>query len=220
MVGTSVRDSPYEAISASTTFTASGVKMYFAEPESKVTGTNTMQIDIVEISAGTATCSALSRIAEASGLFCSNPRFRWVFSISTVASSTSMPTASAKPPSDITLIVCPSADETAMANNAARGSETHNQCAPPAAEKDQDHQGSQDCCRDGLLCDVPDRCTHDHRLVEDRGHCQRRRQPRLDLRDRRFYLVHDGEGGSRAILDHRQKRRSLAIFTHVAGLRL
>ena len=33
------------------------------------------------------------------------PRLRWVFSISTVASSTKMPTASARPPSVITLMV-------------------------------------------------------------------------------------------------------------------
>jgi hypothetical protein len=36
-----------------------------------------------------------------------------------------MPTARARPPSDITLIVSPSADDTAMANNAASGIETH-----------------------------------------------------------------------------------------------
>ena len=124
MVGTNVRDSPYEAIRASTTFSASGVKMYFAEPDNKVTGTNTMQIDIVEISAGIATCSALSRIAVASGFFSPVPRLRCVFSISTVASSTSMPTARARPPSDITLIVSPSAEETAMANKTASGMET------------------------------------------------------------------------------------------------
>jgi hypothetical protein len=76
--------------------------MYFAEPDSKVTGTNTMQIDIVEISAGIATCSALSRMAEARGFFSPVRRLRCVFSISTVASSTSMPTARARPPSDMT----------------------------------------------------------------------------------------------------------------------
>jgi hypothetical protein len=98
MVDTSVRERPHEAMSASTTFTASGVKMYFAEPERRVTGTNTMQIDMVEISAGIATCSALSRIALARGFFSPTPRLRCVFSISTVASSTSIPTARASPP--------------------------------------------------------------------------------------------------------------------------
>src|SRR3984957_13611603 len=123
MVGTSVRDSPYEETSASTTFRANGVKTYFAEPESNVTGTNTMQIDMVETNAGIATCSALSRIALASGFFSPAPRFRCVFSISTVASSTSMPTASASPPRDITLIVSPRAEDTAIGNHMASGAD-------------------------------------------------------------------------------------------------
>ncbi len=64
-------------------------------------GTNTMQIDRVATNAGVATSAAPSRMACRRGL----PRssWRWLFSISTVASSTRMPTASAIPPSVITL---------------------------------------------------------------------------------------------------------------------
>src|SRR5881275_1272069 len=84
---------------------ASGVKRYFAGPVRNTTGTKTMQIDRVETKAGVAICWAPSRIA------CTNrlprPRFRWMFSISTVASSTRMPTASASPPSVITLSAWP-----------------------------------------------------------------------------------------------------------------
>src|ERR1039458_7855234 len=70
-------------------------------------GTNTMQMQSVETNAGTAICCAPSRIA----CFISLPmaRLRSMFSISTVASSTRMPTASASPPSVMMLMVSPSA---------------------------------------------------------------------------------------------------------------
>ena len=90
---------------ANTTAPASGVNRYFAAPVRSSTGTNTTQIESVDTNAGTAICEAPSRIALVSGFFM--PRLRWMFSTSTVASSTRMPTASARPPSVITLIVCP-----------------------------------------------------------------------------------------------------------------
>ena len=103
MVGTSVRERMYDAIIASTTASASGVNRYFAAPVRKTTGTKTMQMHSVETNAGTAICCAPSRIARRIGFPC--PRLRWMFSISTVASSTRMPTASARPPSVITFTV-------------------------------------------------------------------------------------------------------------------
>ena len=72
----------------------------------KNTGTNTMQMHSVATNAGTAICCAPSRIACSSGL--RMPMLRWMFSISTVASSTRMPTARPRPPSVIVLSVCPS----------------------------------------------------------------------------------------------------------------
>ncbi len=65
-----------------------------------------MQMHSVETSAGTAICWAPSRIAWTMGLPLS--RLRLMFSISTVASSTRMPTASASPPSVMMLMVSPS----------------------------------------------------------------------------------------------------------------
>ena len=96
---------------AKTTAIASGVNRNFAAPESMSTGTNTMQMHSVETNAGTAICCAPSRIARTSVLpFI--PMLRWTFSISTVASSTRIPTASARPPSVITLMVWPSKHKT------------------------------------------------------------------------------------------------------------
>ena len=66
-----------------------------------------MQMHSVETKAGMAIWSAPSRIAGTSGLPCS--RCQLMFSIATVASSTRMPTASARPPSVMMLIVSPSA---------------------------------------------------------------------------------------------------------------
>ena len=60
-----------------------------------------MQMASVETNAGTAIWEAPSRIARRSGFFMA--RLRWTFSISTVASSTRMPTARAIPPSVMVL---------------------------------------------------------------------------------------------------------------------
>jgi hypothetical protein len=64
-----------------------------------------MQMQSVETKAGAAICCAPSSTARTSGFFMA--MLRCVFSISTVASSTRMPTASAMPPSVITLMVWP-----------------------------------------------------------------------------------------------------------------
>jgi len=65
-----------------------------------------MQMHSVETSAGTAICWAPSRMAWRIGLPMS--RLRLTFSTSTVASSTRMPTARARPPSVMMLMVSPS----------------------------------------------------------------------------------------------------------------
>jgi hypothetical protein len=70
-------------------------------------GTNTMQMASVETSAGVAICAAPSRMACSISL--PDSRLRLMFSISTVASSTRMPTASARPPRVMMLMVSPSA---------------------------------------------------------------------------------------------------------------
>ena len=97
IIGTSVRERKYEASIEKTTAPARGVNRYLAAPVRRSTGKNTMQIDSVETIAGTAIWAALSSTATVSGL--PSARLRWMFSTSTVASSTSMPIASAKPPS-------------------------------------------------------------------------------------------------------------------------
>src|SRR5436305_1775280 len=92
---------------AKITAIASGGKRNLAVPLRKKIGTKTMQMQSVETNAGTAICDAPSRIARTIGFFIA--RLRWMFSISTVASSTKMPTARASPPNVIRFMVWPSA---------------------------------------------------------------------------------------------------------------
>src|SRR6266403_5942601 len=97
---------------AKTTARASGVNRKDAGPVRNTTGTNTMQIASVETNAGVAIWAAPSRIARRIGFFIA--RLRWTFSISTVASSTRIPTARAIPPSVMVLSDWPSAHRTLM----------------------------------------------------------------------------------------------------------
>ena len=104
-VGTSVRDSRYDAIIANTTASAIGTNRNRATPERKNIGTKTMQMQSVETNAGTPISPAPMMIASSSGW----PRCRWrsMFSIVTIAWSTRMPTESARPPRVIRLSVSP-----------------------------------------------------------------------------------------------------------------
>src|SRR6202163_4259033 len=105
IVGTMVRDRKYEANMANTTASASGTNRYRATPDSKNMGANTMQIERVETKAGVAICDALSRTPSSISFSGSRSRFRLMFSTSTVASSTTLLTARARPPDYMMLIV-------------------------------------------------------------------------------------------------------------------
>ncbi len=121
MVGTSVRDSTNEAIIANTTAIAIGANRKPATPGSRNIGTKAMQMHSSETKAGATICAAPSRIASRTALPCS--RCQLMFSIVTVASSTRMPTASARPPSVMMLSVWPDADSPATAARIASGIE-------------------------------------------------------------------------------------------------
>jgi len=107
---------------AKTTAIASGTKSDRADPEMNATGTKTMQMHSVETNAGVAISAAPSRIARMMGF--PRPMLRCTFSISTVASSTRMPTASAIPPSVMTLSVCPRAARAMIETRIESGIET------------------------------------------------------------------------------------------------
>ena len=82
-----------------------------------------MQIESVETKAGVAICDALSRTTPSRSFSGSASRLRLMFSTSTVASSTSMPTAKANPPSVMMLMVSPIALSTMIDVRMANGIE-------------------------------------------------------------------------------------------------
>ena len=88
---------------AKTTASASGTNRYRGTPLRKNMGRKTMQMQSVDTSAGTEICAAPSKIACSSGM--PSSICRSMFSMVTVASSTRIPTASAKPPSVMMLMV-------------------------------------------------------------------------------------------------------------------
>ena len=83
--------------------------------------------------------STTARARETPGSICV-----WMFSISTVASSTSTPTASARPPSVMMLMVCPVAHkQDHRAQQRERNVHDDDQRAAPVAQEDQHHQAGQ-----------------------------------------------------------------------------
>ncbi len=166
---------------AKTTATASGVNRNLAAPVSSSTGTKTMQMQSVETKAGAAICCAPSSTARTSGFFMA--MLRWVFSISTVASSTRMPTASARPPSVITLMVWPimlQHDE--RDQDRERNGDADDDGAAPASEEEQDHQAGEDGGDDGFAHHAVDGGADEERLIEELADVQLRREAGQDLR--------------------------------------
>ena len=121
MVGTSVRDRMNDQIIANITASAIGTNRKRATPWRKNIGTNTMQMQSSETKAGVTICRAPSMIAVSTSLPCS--RCQLMFSMVTVASSTRMPTASARPPSVMMLSVSPAHASTAIEPRMASGIE-------------------------------------------------------------------------------------------------
>ena len=143
-----------------------------------------------------------------------------MFSISTVASSTRMPTASARPPSVIMLSVWPSAENTMTDTRIESGIETtmtsverqepRNSRIISPVSAGGDHRLAQDAV---------ERRAHEHRLVEQR----------LDLRARAAGSPGCAAGrrargctmssvDASARLQHGQQRRAPAVDVHHRGL--
>src|ERR1700682_1268595 len=107
---------------AKLTASASGTNRNLATPDRKNMGMKTIQMQSVETKAGTAICCAPSRIAWTVSLPIA--RLRLMFSISTVASSARMATASAE-------------------RNRQRERDGNDQGAFPVSEEEQNHDGGE-----------------------------------------------------------------------------
>src|SRR5437867_7442050 len=156
-----------------------------------------MQMHSVDTSAGTAICWAPSRMAWMTGLPMS--RLRLMFSTSTVASSTRMPTASASPPSVMMLMVSPSRLRV-MNGRQDRERDGHrdDEGAPPASEEEQDHHGGE-TGGDHRLPDHPaNGRPHEDGLVGERLDLDLRRKGRHHAGQARADPGRDVERGRRA----------------------
>ena len=129
----------YDAIIENATASDSGTNNWRPTPTMKNDGTNTARMQNIESSRAMAVrlhASTTARARETPGDICV-----WMFSISTVASSTSTPTASASPPSVMMLMVCPVAHSIMTAREQReRDVHHHDQRAAPVAQEEQHHQ--------------------------------------------------------------------------------
>ncbi len=104
-MGVTVRETRKLMMSAKAMVRASGRKRFLATPARNTTGKNTTMVVMVETKMGMATSwAAFSTAVRRSWPMA---RWRWMFSSSTMESSTSRPTPSARPPRVKTLSVWP-----------------------------------------------------------------------------------------------------------------
>ena len=202
---------------ASTTANAIGVKRYFAAPESRTTGKNTMQIASVATIAGTAIWLAPSRIATMIDLPMS--KLRLMFSISTVASSTSMPMASARPPSVMMLMVSPLRFKPMMAVKMASGIEVQTTTTLrqlPRNARIISETRIED--KHGFAHDSHDRSAHEHGLIEVDLQVHPLRRGSLDNRQRVARRLHHGQSRRVGVLEDGEIGRALAVDVHDAAL--
>ena len=103
--GTSVTEAAYEAVMAKSTARDSGMNKARASPSKNSAGVNTAAIHRSASKRG----GAVSRLPSTTARDTRTPKPRrvWIFSISTVASSTRIPIAKANPPNVMRLSVCP-----------------------------------------------------------------------------------------------------------------
>ena len=108
------------------------------------------------------------------------PKLRLMFSISTVASSTRMPTASARPPSVIVLSVCPIDEKTMIDTRIDSGIETTMTSVERHEPRNSRIISPVSPAAISASRSTPlERGAHEHRLVEQRLDVQLRRQRRL-----------------------------------------
>ena len=187
---------------AKPTASDSGTNNCRAAPAMKNDGTKTARMHIIASRRGTAVLRDASSTARARDT--PSSQCVWMLSISTVASSTSTPTASARPPSVMMLMVWPAAQsQTTAASNANGMVGDHDQGAAPVAQEQQHHQSGERAPRQALADQAVDGVDHVRRLVEDK----------IDLHvrsDRVGHRAHLRQGSFDAIGSRRAWRRRRA----------
>src|SRR4051812_24312053 len=150
-----------------------------ATPCRKNIGTNTMQMHSSETKAGVTIWFAPSMIEVSTSLPCS--RCQLMFSMVTVASSTRMPTASARPPRVMMLSVSPIADSITIAPSTESGIETAMMMVEPASQEQQDHDAGQQRGDDAFIGDAGNGAAYEQRLIADEPDLERLGQRGFDV---------------------------------------
>ena len=88
----------------------------------------------------------------------------------------------------------------------------------PAAEEQQDHQAGQCCRNDALARHATDGRTHEQGLIADRRHLEVAGEAGTRLRKPLLDTGHDGQRGSRAVLEHAHQDRAMTVDVHDVGL--
>jgi hypothetical protein len=207
-----------DAIIANTTAIAIGTNRKPATPGSANIGTNTMQMHSSDTKAGVTICAAPSRIAVWTSLPCS--RCQLIFSIVTVASSTRMPTARARPPSVMTFSVSPTADSAKMAASTASGIDS----AMMTVERHEPRNSRiirlvSAAAIAPSLTTPDDGRLHEQRLIANGLDLERGRQALRDRRNRILDAFDDRKRRGGAVLEHGDQHRALAVDVHDIGLR-
>ena len=186
-------ESRYEATIAKPTASDSGTNRFCAAPCMKKAGMNTARMQSIASSRGTAVSrrrvvrSTRERLRRA-------PSCVWMFSISTVASSTRMPTASASPPSVIRLIVCPDTHSATIAARSANGMFSTTTSALRQSRRNSSTISPVSTAPSSPSSVRPaDRARDVGRLVELEADLDVRRQHGLELRQVLLDEVDDGE---------------------------
>jgi hypothetical protein len=217
MVGTRVRDRMKEHTSAKITAFAIGTNRKPATPCRKNIGMNTMQMHSSDTRAGATICWAPSMIAGSTALPCS--RCQLMFSMVTVASSTRMPTASARPPSVIRLSVSPVAASAMIEPRIDSGIETAMMTVErqlPRNSRIMTLVSAAAIAPSSATPLIAARTNTDWSLIGTTFSASGRPAFSVQLG---AHAVDDRQRRGRAVLQHRHQHRAAAVDVHDIGLR-
>src|SRR5271170_1318173 len=199
------------------TASASGAKRYRATPLRKNIGKKTIQMHIVETRAGTAICAAPSRMPSWSAA--PSSRWRSIFSIVTVASSTRIPTARARPPSVMMLMVSCRKLNTMTEVRMDNGIEIAMITVLPAAQEDENHQTSKRGGDDSLTNHPSDCSAHEDGLIGKGLNLQFRRKSLGHTWKKLSHTFDDIDRGRVSGLENGDQRAAFAILPNDICLR-
>ncbi len=203
---------------AKTTASASGTNRYRATPLRKNMGRNTMQMESVETSAGTAICAAPSRMdgIERRAL---PPETLDVFDghggvVHQDAHRQRQPAQG----HDVDGLV-QKAERDHRGENGKRNRHRDDQGAAPASQEDQDHEPGEAGGHDGLANHAADGRAHEDGLIGQRLHLQRRGQGGGDRGQQLAHAFHHRQRGGVPDLKDGEQRGAAAVLPHDIGLR-